>query len=69
MARYSARFADELAESWVNGNRAYVYDAITRVARTKRDAVALAVRVAEYLAGPDPYDLQTFIRYVTDMAP
>jgi hypothetical protein len=45
--------------------RPYVYEELKR-ARTKKDAIALAVKIADYL--DDEYHYHAFIRYVTNKA-
>lgn len=53
-------FAQELAQSWINGNRKFVVQEIGRL-RSEYAAI-VAVRVYDYLSGDDMYAASSFTR-------
>ena len=55
-----SEFAQELARSWINGNRTYVVQEIGRL-RSEYAAI-IAVRVYDYLSGDDMYAANSFSR-------
>jgi len=58
-----AAAADELAESFINGNRKYVRDAILSMRPARAAAVAAYLR--DYLDG-DSYEIGSFLRMLAD---
>jgi len=56
---------NELVESFINGNRTYVYDEITRL--PKIAAMAIVGYMCDYLHDyQDPYPYRVFLRMLSD---
>lgn len=61
----AAAKAEELCESFINGNRKWVIEELYKL--PKKRAIAVAVYVEHYLSNPDDdYDVNVFRRMLTD---